>query len=116
MNGIGRPFHNIVTALIVGCPLMLPVLGQSQEKAKEPETETTLQVTVKRVIDGDSVLVLDPKDSNKEYEVQLEGLDAVLPEGLLVMGEEFLHAARGDRGLGGRDVSALDPAVDLVEL
>jgi micrococcal nuclease len=90
MNGICRPFHNIVTALVLGCPLILPVLGQSQEKAKGQETETTLQVTVKRVIDGDSILVQDPKDNNKEYEVQLEGLDA--PELKQEFGKESSEA------------------------
>jgi endonuclease YncB( thermonuclease family) len=76
MDGIYRPFLRIATALFMGCPLVFPVLGQSQEKPKGTETETTLAVAVKRVIDGDSILVLDPKDNDKEYEVQLEGLDA----------------------------------------
>lgn len=90
MDGIYRPFLRIATALFMGCPLVFPVPGQSQEKAKGSETETTLQVTVKRVIDGDSILVLDPKDNNKEYEVQLEGLDA--PELKQEFGKESSEA------------------------
>jgi len=89
MNGFFRLFHSIVTALSLGCPLILPVPGKSQEKTDGPKPETTLQVTVKRVIDGDSVLVLDPKD-NKEYEVQLEGLDA--PELKQEFGKESSEA------------------------
>jgi micrococcal nuclease len=90
MDGIYRPFLRIATALFVGCPLLFPSLGQSQEKAKGTESETTLIVTVNRVVDGDSVLVLDPKDNDKEYEVQLEGLDA--PELKQEFGKESSEA------------------------
>lgn len=56
--------------------LMTYGLGVCFAQESKPEVEQEMTVPVKRVIDGDSILVSDPTDSSKEMEVQLEGIDA----------------------------------------
>lgn len=51
-------------------------LGVCYGQEAKPEVEQEMTAPVKRVIDGDSILVSDPIDSSKELEVQLEGIDA----------------------------------------
>jgi endonuclease YncB( thermonuclease family) len=74
---------------IAFCTLLVAWNGAllvAQDSKKEPAEEKELEVDLKKVIDGDSILVTDPKDNNKEYEVQVEGIDA--PEAKQEFGKE----------------------------
>lgn len=64
--------------------------GQSKEQEKSPEVEESIEASVTKVIDGDSVKVKSAE--GKEYEVQIEGTDA--PELKQAYGKESTAALK----------------------
>ncbi|XZE18584.1 thermonuclease family protein [Pirellulaceae bacterium SH449] len=67
----------IAGVLLFGLQISSFAWGQSTSSSKaksSPKEEQTLIGKVKRVIDGDTIIVVD--DSGKENEVQLDGIDA----------------------------------------
>ena len=71
----------ILSTFVLGVICQSAALGQSTSESKsksdsksEPKSEQTLEGKTKKVIDGDSLIVVD--EEGKENEIQLDGIDA----------------------------------------
>jgi micrococcal nuclease len=85
------PFCVILIASSIRCG--------AQDDSKTPTTEQVLTGKVKKVIDGDSLIVLDSEA--KEHEIQLEGIDA--PEAKQDYGKEASKEL--EKLVAGKDVN-----------
>lgn len=71
----------MLSTFVLGILCQGAAWGQSTSESKsrpdskpEPKTEQTMEGKTKKVIDGDSLVVID--DEGKESEIQLDGIDA----------------------------------------